>query len=319
MCTRPSRDEVYTAKFGSPTACTAGSGSFGSLSGIGPIAIVAIEPKTGACVEEPDSFRLLSRRDPGSRRLLQIKEQLKMKRIRIVGLCLMAVFALSAGAASSASAGELLFEAGTGNIVGGGFLSSGGLSVLQSKGGQTVHCKEVRNHGKFLSRTLGDVLIRFLGCTTAVFGSTTLNCTSTGAGTGEIHLPLATTLFHLGLAHLGTNTSIPAIDILLDEELKFKCGLNSVAVKGDAIGALLVNGSQAPLNTLEKEVTLEYKESAQGVQELQEFLMPGGGLVKQHLTSKILLEEESGETSRDTLDGFTNSAGGTTEIKLVEP
>lgn len=151
------------------------------------------------------------------------------------------------------------------------------------------------------------------------FGSVTLNCTSTGAGTGEIHLPLATTLFHLGLAHLGANTSIPAVDVLLDEEVKFKCGVNSVTVKGAAIGALLVNGSQAPLNTLEKEVTLEYKESAQGVQELKEFLMPGGSLVTQHLTSTILLEEESGETSKDALDGFTNSTGAATEIELVEP
>jgi hypothetical protein len=151
-----------------------------------------------------------------------------------------------------------------------------------------------------------------------VFGST-LNCTSSGAGTGEVHLPLATTLFHLGLAHLGTNTSIPAIDILLDEGLKFKCGLNSITLKGALIGALLVNGSQEPLNTPEKEVTLEFKESAQGVQELQEFLMPGGGLVTRHLTSTILAEEETGETSKDTLDGFTNSTGAATEIELVEP
>ncbi len=245
-----------------------------------------------------------------------------MKRIRIVGLCLMAVFALSAVAASSASAGELLFRAtnttGGATIVGGLFLSHGGLSVLQSTGGSTIHCKDVENHGMFLSTTLGDVLIRFLGCTTEVFGGT-VNCTSTGAGTGEIHMPLATTLFHLGLAHLGTNTSIPAIDILLDNEIKFKCSIATVTVKGQVIGALLVNGSQAPLNTKEKEVTLEFKESAQGVQELQEFLMPNGGLVTQHLTSKILSEQESGETSKDTLDGFTNGKGESTEIELVEP
>jgi hypothetical protein len=232
----------------------------------------------------------------------------------------MAVFAISAGAASSASAGELLFKTTTGNsIVGGSFLSSGGLSVLRSVGGQTIHCKDVENHGKFLSTTLGDVLIRFLGCTTSVFGST-VNCTSSGAGTGEIHLPLATTLFHLGLAHLGTNTSIPAIDILLDEEVKFKCGINSVTVKGDAIGALEQPvGTPVPLNTKEKEVNLVYKESSQGKQELQEFLMPGGGLVTQHLTSTILFEEESGETSTDTLDGFKDGTGVTTEIELVEP
>jgi hypothetical protein len=241
-----------------------------------------------------------------------------MKRIRIVGLCLMAVFALSAVAASSASAADLLFKATSGNIVGGGFLSSGGLSLLRAVGGSTIHCKKVDNHGKFLSTTLGDVLILFLGCTTEVFGST-VNCTTSGAGAGEIHLPLATTLFHLGLAHLGTNTSIPAIDILLDEQVKFKCSVATVTVKGDVVGALLVNGSQAPLNKPEPNVTLEFKETSSGVQELKEFLMPGGGLVTHHLTSTILAEEESGETSKDTLDGFTNSAGGSVEIELVEP
>jgi hypothetical protein len=229
----------------------------------------------------------------------------------------MAVFAISAVAASSASAGELLFKAVTGNIVGGGFLSLGGLSLLRTLGGSTVHCEHVHNHGKFLTTTLGDVLILFLGCTTVAFGST-LNCHNTG--TNEIHLPLATTLFHLGLAHLGTNTSIPAVDILLDEDVKFKCGFNTVTVKGAVIGALQeANGNQAPLNTPVEATNLVFKESSVGMQELTEFLMPGGGLVTQHLTSTILATEESGETSTDTLDGFTNSVGGATKIELVEP
>jgi hypothetical protein len=219
--------------------------------------------------------------------------------------------------ASSALAGELLFKAKNGNVVGGALLLSGGLQLVRTVGGSTIPCKGLDGHGKFLSTTLGDVLILFLGCTTSVFGST-LNCHNTG--TNEIHLPLATTLFHLGLAHLGANTSIPAIDILLDEEVKFKCGNNTVTVKGDVIGALQeANGNQAPLNKPVSETNLVFKESAQGVQELTEFLMPGGGLVTQHLTSTILFEEETGETSKNTLDGFTNSAGAATEIELVEP
>ncbi|MGA8363290.1 MAG: hypothetical protein WB709_02085 [Solirubrobacteraceae bacterium] len=241
-----------------------------------------------------------------------------MKRIQIVGLCLMAVFALSAFAASSASAGELLFKATTGNIVGGGFESLGGLSLLRALGGNTIHCKEVHNHGRFLSTTLGDVLILFLGCTTEVFGGT-VNCQN--SGTGEIHLPLATTLFHLGLAHLGTNNSIPAIDILLDEEVKFKCSISTITVKGDVVGALqLANGSQVPLSTPEKEINLVFNESELGMQQLTEFLMPGGGLVKHHLTSTILgSEKESAERSTDTLKDFKNSTGAATEVELVEP
>jgi hypothetical protein len=90
-------------------------------------------------------------------------------------------------------------------------------------------------------------------------------------------------------------------------------------VNGDLIGALLINGAQSPLNTPMKQFTLACKESAQGVQELQEFLMPGGGLVTQHLTASILANEEIGITSEGVLTGFTNSAGGATEVELVEP
>lgn len=245
-----------------------------------------------------------------------------MKYVRLIGLCLMAVFAMSAVAASSASAGELLFKATRGNIVGGEFESLGGLSLLRTTSGSTVHCLHVDNHGKFLSTTLGNVLILFLGCTTTIFGGT-VNCHNTG--TNEIHLPL-TTEFHLGLAHDGANTSIPAIDILLIQSVSFKCSIGTITVSGDAIGGLQTStGAQVPLNTAEKETNLVYTESANGVQLLKEFLMPGGGLVTQHLSS--LIENgiggketvESAETSTDTLKNFKNSAGEATEIELVEP
>jgi hypothetical protein len=246
-----------------------------------------------------------------------------MKRIRIVGLCLMAVFAVSAVAASGSSAASLLFKATNGNIVGGGFESLGGLSFLKTLGGSEVHCKHVDNHGKFTSSTLGEVLILFLGCSTNVFGSS-VKCHN--SGTEDIHLPLATTLFHLGLAHDGTNISIPAIDILLDKAVSFKCSIGTITVSGDAVGELEAPlGTQAPLNAPEKEISLVYKESSAGMQLLTEFLMPEGGLVKHHLTS--LVENglggketiESAETSTDTLSNFTNSAGEATEIELVEP
>ncbi len=55
------------------------------------------------------------------------------------------------------------------------------------------------------------------------------------------------------------------------------------------------------------------------MQELTEFLLPKGGLVKQHLTPTILTEEETALKSTNTLSGFTNSAGEAMEIELVEP
>ncbi len=236
--------------------------------------VVRGQPKTDTCVGGTGSARVLIAWC-GLCRLVapDNKEQLKMKRIRIVGLCLMAVFALSAVVASSASAGELLFKASNGNIVGGSFKSLGGLSLLRTLGGSTIHCLHVDNHGKFLSTTLGDVLILFLGCTTVSFGST-VNCHN--QGTNEIDLPLATTLFHLGLAHFGSNVSIPAIDILLGKTLEFKCSIATVSVKGDAIGALeLTTGGQVPLNNPVSEMNLVYEESEPGMQKLTEFLMPG--------------------------------------------
>lgn len=239
-----------------------------------------------------------------------------MRSVRTFGLCLMVVFALSAVAASSASAGELLFKAVTGNIVGGSFESLGGLSVLRTVGGSSIHCKDVHDRGLFLSTTLGDVLIRFLGCTTEVFGSQ-IDCQN--AGLSEIHLPLTTTLFHLGLAHLG-GSRLPAMDILLDSGVAFKCGAANVSVTGAVIGELeWPEGTPAPLNSKLKEIQLAFREAGTGKQELTLFLMPGGGLFTQHLSSLILREEESAETSRDTLKNFKNSAGAATEIELVEP
>ena len=244
-----------------------------------------------------------------------------MKRIRIVGLCLVAVFALSAATASSASAGELLFKAVTGSIVGGGFLSTGGLSLLITRSGKLIHCTHVVNHGLFLSPTLGDALMRFLGCTTKE--SITLNCNTLNAGTGEIHLPLST-LFHLGLGHLGTNTSIPAIAVSLGASgIEIKCtSLVTIKVTGVAIGALQnASGEQAKLNEKVKEMNLVYKQTANGEQELRLILMPGGTLGTDDLSSSFNggPAELSSEKATDTLNGFTNGAGAATEIELVEP
>ena len=244
-----------------------------------------------------------------------------MKRIRIVGLCLVAIFALSATAASSASAGELLFKAVTGSIVGGGFLSASGLVLLVTHTGKLIHCKDITSHGLFLSSTLGNILIRLLGCTAKE--GITVNCNTAGAGTGEIHLPL-TTLFHLGLAHLGINTSIPAIAVLLGPKgIELECTkLIGIKITGAVIGALQkANGEPAKLNESFKEINLVYKQTANGEQELRLILMPGGALQTYDLSTSFngAPAELFSEKTTDTLDGFTNGAGGATEVELVEP
>lgn len=241
-----------------------------------------------------------------------------MKRISIgsLGLCLAAVFAFSAGAVSSASAAELLARpAGGGTIAGTTFLSSAGLAQLITKAGSEIHCKDATNLGLFLSSTLGNILIRFLGCSTSG-----LEC-STGATAGEIHLPLST-LFHLGLAHLTSATAgVPAAVVLLGKNIVITCGPATIEVRGAVIGALQRNGAAVPLNTAIKDVNLNFQQSATGVQHYRLILMPGTtGLTTYDLESNSGLGFElAAEVVNALLDGFKLPSGKEDAIEFVEP
>jgi hypothetical protein len=249
-----------------------------------------------------------------------------MKRMSIVGLCLAAVFAFSAGTASSASAAELLARpAGGGSIVGVTFLSSVTLPLLITHRNSRIHCKHATNHGLFLSSTLGNILIRFLGCTTTGLLGQLLNCNTPNAGTGEIHLSLET-LFHLGLAHLTpTVGNIPAAVVLLGQTIKIKCEGIEIEVRGNVIGAFQRNGVAVPLNTPVLDVNLNFQQTANGLQHLRLFLMPGTtGLTTYDLESKTPLSEGkfelASEVANALLDGFRLPGGSTDEdIEFVEP
>jgi hypothetical protein len=242
-----------------------------------------------------------------------------MKRISIVGLFLAAVFALSAMAASSASAADLLARiAGGGSVAGVTFLSEAKLPLLTTHSGGLIHCKHATNHGLFLSSTLGNILIRFLGCTTVIVGQ--VNCTSEGAAEGEIHLPLST-LFHLGLAHLTlTVGQIPAIVILLGKVIKFVCGGVEVQVKGNVIGALQLDEPKErpiPLNTPFSTALLNFQQTAHGLQHLTLFLMPGTtGLTSYDLLANVA---GAGFVLAALLDGFKLPNGTEDKLELIEP
>jgi hypothetical protein len=245
-----------------------------------------------------------------------------MKRISIVGLFLMAVFALSAMAASSASAADLLARiAGGGSVAGVTFLSSANLPLLFTHSAKSIHCKHVTNHGKFLSATLGNVLIRFLGCTSKE-GLVNVACNTPGAGSGEIHLSLST-LFHLGLAHLGTNRTIPAIAILLGKIIEIQCSLIKIEVRGNVIGALQkANGEPVELEKSLSTMNLNFQQTANGLQHLRLILMPGSTTPTTYdLESSFAagIFELASEVANATLDGFTTSGGAATNIELVEP
>jgi hypothetical protein len=207
-----------------------------------------------------------------------------MKRISIVGLFLAAVFALSAMTASSALAtpGLLLARVqGGGSIVGVTFLSLASLALLTTHSNKEIHCKHTTNHGLFLSSTLGHILIRFLECTTPNPLGGRFKCSSAGAGEGEIHLPLATTTFHLGLAHLTLAVGrLPAAVILLEKDVKIECGSGAaeILVLGAVIGALQLdepNEKPIPLNTPFSTALLNFQQTTPasvGLQHLRLFL-----------------------------------------------
>jgi hypothetical protein len=245
-----------------------------------------------------------------------------MKRISIAGLFLAAVFALSVVAAPSASAAELLARiAGGGSVAGVTFLSSATLPLLTTHGGSLIHCKDATNHGLFLSSTLGNILIRFLGCTIKILS--TANCNTSGAATGEIHLPLST-LFHLGLAHLTPSIGrIPAAVILLSKVIKLECegGIN-IEVRGSVIGAFQKNGAPVPLNTPFLDVNLNFQQTAHGLQHLRLFLMPGTtGLTSYDLEINLAGTgfELTSEVANTLLDGFKLPNGKEDDLEFVEP
>jgi hypothetical protein len=255
---------------------------------------------------------------------MTIKEKKNMKRIYTVGLCLMAVFALSAVAASGASATDLLARvAGGGSVAGVTFLSSSAtLPLLVLHGGEEIHCKSVTNHGLFLNSTLGSLLIRFLGCT-----DLPASCKTTGAAAGEIHMPLTTTLFHFGLAHLTLNTGrIPAMLILLEKHSNIECGGLAILMLGGVIGALRLDAGShgpVPLNAPFSTALLAFEQTSPGLQHLRLFLMPGTtGVAPYDLMGEIgvgLPVILMSVVTNAVLDLFRLSNGSHVNIELVEP
>jgi hypothetical protein len=252
----------------------------------------------------------------------------EMKRISITGLFLAAVFALSAMTASSASAtpGLLLARVvGGGSIAGVSFLSSAKLTQLFTHGGSAINCTDGTNHGLWLSSTLGDILIQFLGCT-ALGGA--IKCSTAGAGAEEIHLPLGGTSFHLGLAHLSSTVGkIPAIVILLNKDVFINCGSGDaeILVLGAVIGALQLDPSEKPipLNAPFSTAILNFQQTANGEQHLRLLLFEDTlntydlhSLVTELGTTKPL--ELSSEVALALLDLFTLNSGKHVELELFE-
>jgi hypothetical protein len=127
----------------------------------------------------------------------------------------------------------------------------------------------------------------------------------------------------LGLAHLTPSIGqIPAAVILPGKTIEIECLTVKIEVKGSVIGAFQRNGAPVPLNTPFLDVNLNFQQTANGLQHLRLFLMPGTtGLTTYDLETKIGAGnfELSSEVVNTLLDGFKLPNGTEDDLEFVEP
>jgi hypothetical protein len=247
-----------------------------------------------------------------------------MKRMRItglclVGLCLTAVFAV--GAATGASAAEILYQLSKGAFPATFASSSTEPQTLERANGEKIQCTGQTDSGTIGGNAgegtknahLGKTTIKFTGCT-ALAGAVTCQ---TGTKSGEIEIKEL--VYHLGLADTKGVAPIPSELLLIPSGFSFKCSIATETVAGVVIGELLkTKGVVAKVGEKAKETVLDFKQT-EGVQGLTEFLLSLTStkqlMTGQHLTTN---GEQSGQQSNDFLKEYKNSSGEAVEIELVE-
>jgi hypothetical protein len=220
-----------------------------------------------------------------------------MKRIRIVGLCLMAVFALSAAAAGSASA-ELwpLWEPRSGlhfPIHYTGLLTA---TTTLGTANTEVKCTSVHYLGLILNPHLADTHYLFLHCTTEVL-KTVITCTGVGLASEQILIEVDE---HLGLiddpsTHLFNNVGVL---VLLPAGFHFTCGTGLLETEIQVSGSV-ISQSLSPVNKQSHEFEFLYKPIKRGEPLWTLFLSPLIGTVHALLLTKLISNGSSGpnETS----------------------
>jgi hypothetical protein len=152
-----------------------------------------------------------------------------MKRLRIAGALLTALFALAVAFASSASAAlpQILPEKPAGTK------GTSTITSLITLAGTTVTCQKNKDEFEFTETgRLGPFHINFEECTTKI--GVVLKCTGTGDPTGVI---LALGTFHLVYDHLGTGSELGVgILFLLSPTVVFTC---TSAAKVEVTGEIL--------------------------------------------------------------------------------
>ena len=242
-----------------------------------------------------------------------------MKRMRIVGLCLVAAFALSAISAGSASAlpevGRCVAKAGTGkyknsnctekagklvsekafewvkNPIKKGFKASGGVSILEGASGTQIECKTNASSGEYLSTTstkeVHKVVARFNECGVPAFGGT--ECKTKGDAAGEIN----TTSLKGKMAYTsGKGTKSPVVNQALVPELKkhgftqFECPALGIVVY---VGEGLEKGHETILANVGhvNEMSLTNTQNFEGSKGVQNPQHVEGSIVIDNLESSL--------------------------------
>jgi hypothetical protein len=259
-----------------------------------------------------------------------------MKRISaIIGLCLAAVVAFSmvAAATASATAPTLLLKLTSGSFPATFTSRNVGSSILKTANGNTLTCKKVTNKGTLENAHLGKITVIFEECETTILGHK-----GPCGNISKTSIELANAVFHFGsvLKEKKVEASaVPGLLVLLPGgSYSFKCtevpivGETTIQITGEGVvGLLLTTADATPVvKTKYAALSLVSEEEAgkTGSQKHTEFLLP---LEDNKLMSGIQLDSEnsfekklenSAGVGTDTLEGFKNAAGGTTEVEIEE-
>jgi hypothetical protein len=212
---------------------------------------------------------------------------MRSTRIRIVGLALVAMFAIGAVVATAASAALPEQTPTTGTFTG-----TSSASTFETKSGEKVACKEGSVSGESTGAKTSKSTITFKGC--EAFG---LKCNSSGAASGTIVLNVTGLLVYTS----ETEKKVGLINTLT-AELTIKCtAFQTLKVKGSTLCPI------TPVNTKTKAFSVVCKET-KGVQEPTEYFNEKKEKVKAPITEtkgeglKSFAFEQSGLSGTNSLN-----------------
>jgi hypothetical protein len=225
-----------------------------------------------------------------------------MRSIRTVGLCLVAVFVLSAAAVASATPaspeigrcvkvapktghfttdeckkeaketklGEWEFEPGA---IKNKFTGAGGEATLETVHAVKVICNAEASAGEFTSdSTVGNIEVTFTGCTSNGF-----SCSTAGSGAGEVVTnALAGDLVW---EKFGKDAAIDLFPASTELFVEFNCGPANAKVKGSVMAKL-------PVNKMETKVEQKFS-AKKGKQKPEYYYNAADEKIKDVLISKI--------------------------------